>query len=63
MRDRLIGLLEAVFIPLLALLAAAVLFGPGDLRVAHAADEFVDIADVATCAAVLTDWVRKSSLR
>lgn len=39
----------------------AVLFGPGDLRVAHAADEFVDVADVARCAAVLTDWVRKSS--
>ncbi len=39
----------------------AVLFGPGDLRVAHAADEFVDVSDVATCAAVLTDWVRTTS--
>ncbi|MDH3250340.1 MAG: ArgE/DapE family deacylase [Acidimicrobiia bacterium] len=36
----------------------AVLFGPGDLRVAHAADEHVDLRDVATCAAVLTDWVK-----
>ncbi len=35
----------------------AVLFGPGDLRVAHAANEHVDLEDVAACAAVLTDWV------
>ncbi len=35
----------------------AVLFGPGRLGVAHAADEYVDIEDVATCAAVLTHWV------
>ena len=36
----------------------AVLFGPGNLRVAHAANEYVDIDDVAACAAVFTDWVR-----
>ena len=36
----------------------AVLFGPGDLRVAHAANESVDVEDVATCASVLTHWVR-----
>jgi acetylornithine deacetylase len=36
----------------------AVLFGPGQLRVAHAADEHVDIEDVAACAAVLTHWVK-----
>jgi acetylornithine deacetylase len=35
----------------------AVLFGPGHLRVAHAADEFVEIEDVAVCAAVLAHWV------
>jgi acetylornithine deacetylase len=34
-----------------------VLFGPGSLRVAHAADEYVDLDDVAVCAAVLTHWV------
>lgn len=35
----------------------AVLFGPGNLRVAHAANEHVEIEDVAGCAAVLTHWV------
>lgn len=35
-----------------------VLFGPGDLRVAHAADEHVSLSEVATCAEVLTHWVR-----
>ena len=35
----------------------AVLFGPGHLRVAHAADEYVDLEDVEICASVLTHWV------
>ncbi len=35
-----------------------VLYGPGDLRVAHAADEYVRPSEVATCAEVLTHWVR-----
>ncbi len=35
-----------------------VLFGPGDLRVAHAADEHVSLSEVATCAEVLTHWVQ-----
>lgn len=34
-----------------------VMYGPGDVRVAHAADEFVPLAEVATCAEVLADWV------
>jgi acetylornithine deacetylase len=34
-----------------------VMFGPGDVRVAHAADEYVPLADVATCAATLTRWL------
>lgn len=36
----------------------AVLFGPGQLRVAHAANEYVEIEDVSVCADVLTHWVR-----
>ncbi len=39
----------------------AVLFGPGSLRVAHAADEHVDLDDVARCAEVLTHWVASST--
>jgi acetylornithine deacetylase/succinyl-diaminopimelate desuccinylase-like protein len=31
----------------------SVVFGPGDLRVAHTADEFVDLGEVADAAAVL----------
>jgi acetylornithine deacetylase len=31
----------------------AVLFGPGDLRRAHAADEFVPIAELVACARAL----------
>ena len=34
-----------------------VIFGPGDVRVAHSADEFVSLADVADCARVLAAWV------
>lgn len=34
-----------------------VLFGPGDVRVAHAADEHVDLADVTACARVLAAWL------
>jgi acetylornithine deacetylase len=34
-----------------------VIFGPGDVRIAHSADEFVSLADVAACARVLATWV------
>lgn len=34
-----------------------VMFGPGDVRVAHAADEHVDLAEVVACARVLAGWV------
>lgn len=34
-----------------------VIFGPGDVRVAHSADEHVPLDEVDTCAAVLADWV------
>jgi acetylornithine deacetylase len=34
-----------------------VMYGPGDVRVAHAADEHVPLADVATCAEVLAAWI------
>jgi acetylornithine deacetylase len=33
-----------------------VIFGPGDVAVAHAADEFVPLAEVHACAAVLAGW-------
>ncbi|MGZ8514989.1 MAG: ArgE/DapE family deacylase [Candidatus Limnocylindrales bacterium] len=35
-----------------------VIFGPGDVRVAHSADEHVPIGEVVDCAAVLAAWVR-----
>jgi len=35
-----------------------VIFGPGDVRVAHSADEFVPLDEVETCARVLAEWVR-----
>jgi acetylornithine deacetylase len=35
-----------------------VIFGPGDVRVAHSADEHVPLDEVETCARVLADWVR-----
>jgi acetylornithine deacetylase len=34
-----------------------VIFGPGDVRVAHSADEFVPLDEVAACARVLAAWV------
>ena len=34
-----------------------VMFGPGDVDVAHAADEWVALADVVACARVLAAWV------
>jgi acetylornithine deacetylase len=34
-----------------------VIFGPGDVKVAHSADEFVPIDEVADCARVLASWV------
>ena len=36
---------------------ATVIFGPGDVAVAHAADEYVELAQVATCARVMAAWV------
>ena len=34
-----------------------VIFGPGDVRVAHSADEHVPVDEVETCAQVLAAWV------
>ena len=34
-----------------------VLFGPGDVRVAHAADEHVALAEVVACARTLAAWI------
>ncbi|HZC32149.1 MAG TPA: ArgE/DapE family deacylase [Candidatus Bathyarchaeia archaeon] len=34
-----------------------VMFGPGDVRVAHSADEHVPLEEVETCARVLAAWV------
>jgi acetylornithine deacetylase len=34
-----------------------VIFGPGDKRVAHSADEWVSVDDVAACARTLAAWV------
>jgi acetylornithine deacetylase len=39
-----------------------VIFGPGDVRVAHSADEHVPIDEVVDCAAVLAAWVRRELL-
>jgi acetylornithine deacetylase len=36
---------------------ACVIFGPGDVRVAHSADEYVPLDEVETCARVLAAWV------
>ena len=36
-----------------------VIFGPGDVRVAHSADEFVPLDEVETCARVLAAWVQR----
>ncbi len=34
-----------------------VMYGPGDIRVAHSADEHVSLEEVETCAAVLATWL------
>jgi len=34
-----------------------VIFGPGDVKVAHSANEFVSLDEVADCARVLAAWV------
>jgi acetylornithine deacetylase len=34
-----------------------VIFGPGDVKVAHSADEHVSLAEIADCAQVLAAWV------
>ena len=39
-----------------------VIFGPGDVRVAHSADESVPLDEVETCARVLAEWVRRESI-
>jgi acetylornithine deacetylase len=36
-----------------------VVFGPGDVRQAHGADEFVPLGEVEACAAVLARWVAR----
>lgn len=36
-----------------------VIFGPGDVKVAHSADEYVPIDEVVTCAQVLSTWVSR----
>jgi acetylornithine deacetylase len=36
-----------------------VIFGPGDVKYAHSADEFVPLDEVETCARVLAEWVRR----
>ncbi len=36
-----------------------VIFGPGDVKVAHSADEHVPLDEVETCARVLAAWVRR----
>jgi acetylornithine deacetylase len=39
-----------------------VIFGPGDVRVAHSADEHVPLGEVVDCARVLAAWVRRELL-
>ena len=36
-----------------------VIFGPGDPRVAHAADEHVSLDEVVRCARVLVAWLHR----
>jgi acetylornithine deacetylase len=36
-----------------------VIFGPGDVKVAHSADEYVPIDEVVDCARALAAWVRR----
>jgi acetylornithine deacetylase len=40
-----------------------VLFGPGDVRVAHAADEHVALAEVVACARTLAAWIVRELAR
>jgi acetylornithine deacetylase len=40
-----------------------VLFGPGDVRVAHAADEHVELTEVVACARVLAAWLARELVR
>jgi acetylornithine deacetylase len=39
-----------------------VIFGPGDVKVAHSADEHVRLDEVETCAMVLVTWLRRTLL-
>ena len=39
-----------------------VIFGPGDVRVAHSADERVPLDEVVACAQVLSAWLRRELL-
>jgi acetylornithine deacetylase/succinyl-diaminopimelate desuccinylase-like protein len=39
-----------------------VIFGPGRVEVAHAADEYVPLGEVETCARVLARWLRAELL-
>jgi acetylornithine deacetylase len=34
-----------------------VIYGPGDVKVAHSADEHVPLDEVETCARVLAEWI------
>ena len=40
-----------------------VIFGPGDKRVAHSADEWVSVTEVADCARVLAAWLVRELVR
>jgi acetylornithine deacetylase len=40
-----------------------VIFGPGDKRVAHSADEWVSLDEVASCARVLAAWLVRELVR
>ena len=37
-----------------------VMYGPGSVRMAHAANEYVPLTEVVTCAEVLTAWMQKT---
>jgi len=39
--------------------APTVMFGPGDVRIAHGADEYVPLAEVIDCARALAVWVAR----
>jgi acetylornithine deacetylase/succinyl-diaminopimelate desuccinylase-like protein len=40
-----------------------VIFGPGDVKVAHSADEHVPLTQVEDCARVLAAWLRRELVR